>query len=69
MKGKYGKPYGRKHLLRHGAVKEISEKTGYHRVTITQQLNGDRTISPIVKALADKYADETQAVIDEIQTQ
>lgn len=61
---KYGEPYARKHLLRRGDLKIIAKETGFCYGAINQQLSGARTMHPIVKAIADKLADESQAIID-----
>lgn len=65
---KYGKPYDRKHLLRRGDLKTIAKETGFSYGNINHQLSGVRAMHPVVKAAADKLADESQALIDSINT-
>lgn len=64
---KYGDPYPRKDLLKHGSIKKIADTTNLSYHHVVNMLAGTRTITPLVKALADKYADETQNEIDSIQ--
>jgi hypothetical protein len=58
---KYGKRYSRRKLLQRGDIKEIARLTGLAPITITQQLRGDRKLQPLVKSLADQFADRTEA--------
>jgi hypothetical protein len=66
-KKNYGTPYERRVLLKRGDVKKIAENTGYAYMTIVQQLAGKRKLNPIVKTMADKLADETQAILDDLR--
>ena len=61
---KYGEPYTRKDLLRHGDIKKVATVTGVSYGNIQQQLAGYRKIHPVVKAHFDKIANENQALID-----
>lgn len=63
---KYGKPYERKNLLHHGDIKKISVALGISYGNVNQQLGGYRKIHPVVMAMADKFANESQALIDSI---
>lgn len=63
---KYGQPYKRKHLLRHGDIKLIAQVTGYKYMSVVQMLNGERSISSTVKAVADKLANNHKALISSI---
>ncbi len=63
---KYGEPYERKHLLRRGDMRLIAKVTGFAYITVVQQLDGTRSISPQVKAMADKLADTNKKLIDAI---
>ncbi len=65
---KYGEPYSRKDLLKHGDVKKVSKETGFSYGSIQQQLAGYRKMRPVVKALLDKLANENQAIIDSINS-
>jgi len=53
---KYGEPYERKHLLRRGDLRLIQKTTGLAYISVVQQLDGTRKITPAVKAMADKLA-------------
>ena len=64
---KYGEPYERKHLLRRGDIKLIAETTAYKYISVVQMLNGERSISEAVKAMADELADNHQALIASIE--
>ena len=66
---KYSEPYQRKDLLKHGAIKMIADATGFSYHHVVNMLDGSRTLKPTVKALADKYADETQNIINNINNQ
>ena len=61
---KYGEPYGRKDLLRHGDIKKVAEDTGISYGNIQQQLAGYRKMHVVVKAHFDRIANENQALID-----
>lgn len=63
---KYGEPYARKHLLRRGDLRLIQKATGFAYISIIQQIDGTRKITSAVKAMADKLADNNQALIDAI---
>lgn len=58
---KYGKKYSRRRLLQRGDIKEIARLAGLEPITVTQQLNGNRTLQPVVEALANQFADRTEA--------
>lgn len=60
---KYGKPYGRKHLLRRGDMKEIAKKSDYSVDSVRKQLAGYRTLHTIVKEVADAVADKNETFI------
>lgn len=63
-KKKYGEPYGRKDLLRRGDIKTVAEATGFAYNNIVQQMNGDRTMHITVRAMLDKLADRSEALIN-----
>ena len=63
---KYGEPYSRRKELRRGDMRLIQKTTGLAYITIIQQLDGTRAINPAVKAMADKLADNNQALVDAI---
>lgn len=62
----YGKPYPRLDQLRRGDRKLIQQATGLAYVSIMQQLEGRRRISPAVKAMADRLADNNQRLLEAI---
>ena len=64
---KYGNPYPRKRLLRRGDIKKITEATGFSYINVCQQMAGDRTMHPTVRAMADKLADQSEALISSIK--
>lgn len=63
---KYGKPYERRQLLRRGDLKLIMRATGLAYVSVVQQIDGTRAITPAVKAMADKLADTNEGLINAI---
>lgn len=64
---KYGKPYPRRKELRRGDLRLIQKVTGYAYITVCQQLDGTRAISPEVEAMANKLADNNKAMVDAIK--
>ncbi|MDX9703895.1 MAG: hypothetical protein RBU23_12760, partial [Candidatus Auribacterota bacterium] len=60
-------PYPRRILLKKGDIKEIANITGYTYETVVYQLSGTRRIQPSVRAVADRFADRTQAELDAIK--
>lgn len=66
MAKKYGKPYGRKNLLRKGDIIEISNITPYAYSTVVKMLDGDRLIQPEVLAAAEKLVNERESKIKEL---
>jgi len=67
IRKKYGEPYQRKHLLRHGDIKLIANTTGYKYISVVQMLNGDRSMNYMVKAMADELANNHKALISSIE--
>lgn len=63
-KKRYGRPYGRRHLLRRGDIKTIAREADYSSISVSQQMAGIRKMHPTVQAIADKIADKRQAIID-----
>jgi hypothetical protein len=67
MGKKYGEPFERKHLLKHGDVIEIERLTPYAYATILKMLDGRRKMQPEVEAVANRLADEREAAIEELR--
>lgn len=63
---KYGEPYERRSFLRRGDIRLIQKTTGLAYISVIQQLDGTRKITPPVKAMADKLANNNQALIEAI---
>ena len=63
---KYGEPYENKDSLRRGDMRLIAKTTGFAYVSVVQQLDGTRAITPAVKAMADKLVNNNKALIEAI---
>lgn len=60
---KYGEKYSRRDLLQYGDITKIAEMAGLEPISVTQQLSGYRKLKPVVKSLADSFADKTESIM------
>jgi hypothetical protein len=62
---KYGEKYARRHLLQYGDITNIAVIAGLKPISVTQQLSGYRKLQPVIKSLADRFADKTESLMSQ----